>query len=212
MTITESMLKFFLGGRRVRQESFSCIVSVAVAVAASAADIVFRSFALTGAFEYDTAGYGALFIASGVVTAVGALGTSAILLVARTGRMGSLPLSLSVGVTSVGYLLNMLFALLVRGSAHMSIEVLLFVFSLVALLAIILTSVRTVIPLKSAIVMGAMCVLSVIAAFIPYFTGDFSIAESAGCLPLSALLGAAAFAVISLSAGDDGKEENFERQ
>ena len=192
-------MDFLMGGRAVKQDSFACIVAVMLTVAASAADIVFRAGAINELFEYDTAGYGALFVSAGIVAAVGALSLSAMILVTRTGRAGSLPYCVSAGITAVGFLLNMIFALLVRGSSHMSIEILLFAFSLVSSVGLGLASAGFVRPLKVVIVLGAASVLSIIAAFIPYFTGDFTMAESVGCLPFAVMIGAFALAAVGLS-------------
>ena len=186
---------FITGGRTVRSDSFIVIVSVMVFVAGAAADISVRMAALAGWIRISFAGFQPLFVAAGVVTAVGATAFSAVLLVARSGRMGSLPLVIPAGVISVGFMLNMIFALLVRGTPHMSVEVLTFIFSLIAVLAVGLTSAGVVKRTKAVIATGAMGVLSVIMPFIPYFTGDCTIAETLMCLPFAAVLGAYAFAL-----------------
>lgn len=190
---------FIMGGRAVRQDSFACIVAVMLTVAAVAADMVFRVSAVTEMFVYDIVGYDALYIASGITAALGMLAFAAMLLVTRSGRMGSLPLFIPLCVVAVGFLLNMIFSFLVRGSFHMSIEILLFVFSIVAVIAVALTSWGITSPFKATVVLGSASVLSIVAAFVPYFTGDFSIAESLGCLPFAVMLGAVAFAVSAQS-------------
>ena len=190
-----NVLPFSMRGRCVRSDNFVVIISVMLAVAGAAADIVVRASAVAGLFKADLGGFTNLYVAASVVTAIGALAFSAMLLVARTGRMGSLPLFIPASVVSVGLLLNMIFSLLLRGTPHMNAEVLIFVFSVVAALATGLTSAGFAKPYKAVILTGAMSVLSVVAAFVPYFTGDFKIAESLACLPFSVMLGAYAFAL-----------------
>lgn len=198
MGITAPIMRFFLGGRRVRRESFSCIVSVMLAVAASAVSIVFRAAVLSDMVEYELAGHGDLLAAAGIVIAVGALGLAAMLLAARTGRMGSLPLFIPAAVMSVGYMFDMIFSLLVRGT-FMNIEIALFVFSVACAALAAFASSGRITPLAATIAVGGMCILTAVGAFLPYAFGISSIARTAHCLPLAALIGAETLALASLS-------------
>ena len=99
-----NVAKFVTGGRRIRPDNFISVVSVMLAVAASASDIVVRASTLAGLLVYDMNGYDGLYIAAGAVTALGALYLAASVLVARTGRMGTLPMIFPACVIAVGLL------------------------------------------------------------------------------------------------------------
>ena len=202
--INMNVAKFATGGRRIRPDNFISVVSVMLAVAASASDIVVRASCCAGLLVYDMNGYDGLYIAAGAVTALGALYLAASVLVARTGRMGTLPMIFPACVIAVGLLLDMLFALLSRGRAYMCAEILLFVFGAAGAVALQFTAAGKVRPLITATALSVAAVVSAVAAFIAFFAGGATLVEAAGSLPPAAVICSMALVAAGMSDGVNG--------
>lgn len=173
---------YFPKGKTASSERFEFVAAALLGAAAAFLYLFVRIAVISGAFGYDIAGYGALYIAAGAVMAAGALALGVLLLLSRGGKIPSAASLFACVPLCVGCLLDGIFSIMKHGGFHMSIQFLYFVMALVltGVLALAVYGNRS--STKTIIASVALTVVAFAAAFIPLMTGDSDWTEVSGML------------------------------
>ena len=188
------------------KDSFAPVAALLAAALGSVLSLLFAILnvtAMDGREGIFAAGDDVIFVYAGAVNIAACVFAAVAVILSRRDPRFKIMLTLIGAPFAVSFLLGMIGGIMRRGQYTNVVEILYFIFLLIAALALAAVFTRFISRKKSLLALGGLSVIAVLCAFIPVFTGNVDIvAALQHYIPSCVII--ASFAV--LAAGADHEE------